>query len=248
MYGQASTIALEFPPIETALTEPNGLLASGGNLEPQTLLDAYCRGIFPWANANEPLLWWSPDPRATIAPHKVHIAKSLRKALGRCGYTLSVNRAFDEVIHACASARKTSAETWISESMIDAYTQLHTMKHAHSIEVWQQEQLIGGLYGVAVGDIFCGESMFHRKTDTSKMAFVALCRLLQKARWRLIDCQIQNSHLQSLGVQTMPRETFKRFLPTASNALKLLSGTNPSSAMWQQLPWKDCAELAADLP
>jgi len=237
---------LAFPPIETALEEPNGLLAIGGNLEPDTLLEAYHHGIFPWADANEPLLWWSPDPRAVIAPKDVHISKSLRKSMARCNFNLSVNRDFSQVINACASARKSGSETWISEDMIRAYEQLHQKGYAHSIEVWQEKQLVGGLYGVAVGKIFCGESMFHRENDASKIAFVALCRLLEKANWPLIDCQLPNNHLQSLGVKTMPRAAFKNFLPNTTRS------TSQHSApiveyIWQQLPWQNSRELLTDL-
>ncbi|NND38900.1 MAG: leucyl/phenylalanyl-tRNA--protein transferase, partial [Pseudomonadales bacterium] len=206
-----------FPPIEQALREPNGLLAVGGELSAERLVCAYRAGIFPWYEAGQPVLWWSPDPRAVIKPEAVHIARSLRKSMRKMRYALSMNRAFAEVMDACAEPRQDDAGTWITPEMRAAYLELHQRGAAHSIEVWQEQELVGGLYGVAVDKLFCGESMFSRKPDTSKIAFVALCRLLQLRNWPLLDCQLPNPHLQSLGVTEISRDEFKTYLPASGH-------------------------------
>lgn len=247
-----------FPPIESALDDPNGLLAVGGDLSVNRLLAAYQRGIFPWFEADQPILWWSPDPRAVIAPSDVHVSRSLLKNMRRNNYRLSVDLAFEQVIKACAQARDDSEGTWITEEMINAYRQLHDQGHAHSIEVWCDHKLVGGLYGVAVGDLFCGESMFHQKTDASKMAFVTLCKWLAIRKCRLVDCQILNPHLESLGVRTISRKVFKSYLASPSPSSLGIANSSPKTNcaapnqsaeldrknQWHSLPWASTKELA----
>ena len=197
-----------FPDPATALDEPDGLLAIGGNLKPATLLSAYSQGIFPWYEKGQPLLWWSPDPRAVIAPGELRISRSLRKSLRQPHWKITTDQAFTEVMRACAQPRSYSEGTWITDHMIAAYTELHRQGHAHSIEVWQQEQLVGGLYGIAVGGVFCGESMFSLETNASKVAMVQLEQLVQQQGFELIDCQLPNPHLQSLGAKPISRTEF----------------------------------------
>lgn len=197
-----------FPAPESALLEPDGLLAAGGNLETGTLLDAYCQGIFPWYEQGQPILWWSPSERAVLGPGQLHISRSLQKLLRDCPFELTTDQAFARVIEACAKPRQYSSGTWITEEMLEAYQRLHVKGHAHSIEVWEGGALVGGLYGLAIGAVFCGESMFSAQDNASKVAFVALARTLFRNNFRLIDCQIPNQHLQSLGVTTISRRDF----------------------------------------
>ncbi len=197
-----------FPPAEQALTEPNGLLAVGGDLKPQRLLNAYYNGIFPWFNDNDPILWWSPDPRAVIPVGQLNISRSLHKYLKKQDWHYSINRAFERVIHACAMPRKTQEGTWITHDIQAAYLALHQQKKAHSIEVWHGNRLIGGLYGIAVGQVFCGESMFHIETNASKAAMVCLQQHLLNANFSLIDTQLVNPHLTSMGAQAVSRSQF----------------------------------------
>ncbi|KXO14186.1 Leucyl/phenylalanyl-tRNA--protein transferase [Moritella sp. JT01] len=197
-----------FPPVNTALTEPDGLLAMGGDLSPERLVNAYQQGIFPWFEEDQPILWWSPSQRMVLTPGAMHISRSLRKSYRRQNFSLSINHAFAEVIESCAEPRGYSGETWITDSMQNAYLQLHEMGFAHSIEVWQDEQLVGGLYGLYIGDIFCGESMFHTITDASKIAFIGLQQHLADIGCKLIDCQLHNEHLASLGATEISRDTF----------------------------------------
>lgn len=206
-----------FPPVELALDDPDGLLATGGNLLPETLVSAYSQGIFPWYSDDQPIMWWSPNPRAVVYPDKFRPSRSLRKTLRHCGWRVTLNHCFEEVIRACAdSPRKSyneSADTWITEDMIAAYCELNLKGHAHSIEVWSADNnLIGGLYGVACGACFSGESMFHRQTDASKVAFTALCHHAQQNEFRLIDCQVANPHLTSLGALSIPRDEYIKTL------------------------------------
>ena len=202
-----------FPPIESALDDPNGLLAMGGDLSRERLIEAYRRGIFPWYEEDQPLLWWSPNPRAVITPKSVHISRRIKKTMRVKQYTVTIDTAFDRVIKGCGKQRKNSHGTWITEDMQAAYIDLFNSGNAHSLEVWFGEELIGGLYGVAIGNgIFCGESMFHTVSDASKIAFIVLCKQLERWNWRLIDCQIMNPHLASLGVVDIPRQTFKDLL------------------------------------
>ncbi|MDX2321130.1 MAG: leucyl/phenylalanyl-tRNA--protein transferase [Moritella sp.] len=197
-----------FPAVHNALTDPDGLLAMGGDLTPERLVNAYQRGIFPWFEDDQPILWWSPSQRMVLTPGTMHISRSLKKAYRRQNFNLSINLAFAEVIESCAAPREYSSDTWITDTMRNAYLQLHKMGFAHSIEVWQDEHLVGGLYGLYIGDIFCGESMFHRVTDASKIAFIALQQHLANIGCKLIDCQLHNEHLASLGAQEISREAF----------------------------------------
>lgn len=197
-----------FPDVEQALEYPNGLLAAGGDLTPERLLCAYRRGIFPWFSEGQPVLWWAPDPRAVLFPDNLRISRSLRKTLRRGHFALSADQAFSEVISHCAMPRATESSTWITGEMIRAYCRLHVLGHARSIETWQDGELVGGLYGVAMGRVFFGESMFSRARDASKAALVGLCRL---GYW-LVDCQLPSAHLAGLGALDMPRYTFNAYL------------------------------------
>jgi len=197
-----------FPNVEQALQDPDGLLAMGGDLSPERIITAYRNGIFPWFSAGEPLLWWSPSERATIDAGDVHISKSMKRFINKRTLTVTLNKCFSEVILACAQPRATQAETWISQEMIDAYSKLHKLGLAHSIEVWSEDDLVGGLYGISVGETFCGESMFSQINNASKLAFIALNQHFQSVGGKLIDCQMQTKHLQRLGVNTSPRSTF----------------------------------------
>jgi leucyl/phenylalanyl-tRNA---protein transferase len=199
-----------FPDPHTALIDPNGLLAFGGDLSPQRLLAAYARGIFPWYNQGEPILWWSPDPRCVFRTDTLRPNRSLRRSLANADWNVTLNRAFGAVMEACAAPRPGQAGTWISPAMIDAYRALHAMGHAHSVEVWDGEHLIGGIYGVAIGHLFCGESMFSAVSGGSKMALCALATLLREWDFPLLDAQVSNPHLLSLGAIELPRHDFLR--------------------------------------
>lgn len=200
-----------FPDVSLALAEPNGLLAIGGNLAPACLLNAYRHGIFPWYEEGQPILWWSPDPRLVLFPSALKVSRSLRRTLRRGEYAVTFDEAFEEVIRACGSLRERTG-TWITEEMIDAYVALHAMGYAHSAEAWHEGELVGGLYGVAVGRVFFGESMFHRRTDASKAAFAVLVRHLEAWGFRVIDCQMRTAHLLSLGAVEIARERFIQLL------------------------------------
>ncbi|MBE9515626.1 MAG: leucyl/phenylalanyl-tRNA--protein transferase [Proteobacteria bacterium] len=204
-----------FPPVE--LASPEGLLAVGGDLRADRLLEAYRHGIFPWYNDDQPILWWSPDPRATLFPDQVHISKSLRKTLRKQKYSVTFDSAFREVIEACAGPRPNQEEagTWILDEMIEAYCQLHERGYAHSVEVWDQGQLVGGLYGIALGRAFFGESMFSRQADASKIALVYLAHQLQLWKFELIDCQVSSDHITSLGAKDIRRDEFMSRLNAA---------------------------------
>ncbi|OEF25360.1 leucyl/phenylalanyl-tRNA--protein transferase [Vibrio rumoiensis] len=201
------TLNEPFPPVEQALNEPNGLLAFGGNLHPETILQAYQSGIFPWFSDDDPILWWSPTPRAVIRPAEFKPSKSLRKHMRRSGLTVTLNKATPLIIKLCASTRSIE-ETWITQEMQDAYIKLAHLGHCHSIEVWQNDSIIGGLYGLKIGRIFCGESMFSSESNASKIAFWHLCHYFNRVGGQLIDCQIMNDHLLSLGVIDITRESF----------------------------------------
>jgi leucyl/phenylalanyl-tRNA---protein transferase len=201
-----------FPPLEEALIEPNGLLAAGGDLSLQRLITAYRTGIFPWFNEGEPILWWSPDPRMVLFPNELKISRSLRKTLKKNPYTICFDRHFSQVMHACAAPRKGQSGTWIHPEMISAYTKLHQMGLAHSVEVWIDNTLVGGLYGVALGKVFFGESMFSNVADASKIAFVHLVKQLDDWGYGLIDCQVRTEHLASLGAREIPRAEFSQQL------------------------------------
>ena len=202
----------EFPPIEQALTEPDGLLAVGGDLSPQRLLNAYQHGIFPWYTEGEPILWWSPDPRFVLFPEKLKISRSLRKTLRKHVFEVRMDTAFEAVMRACAESRPNQQGTWISEEMLQAYIRMHQLGFAHSVECWQDGQLVGGLYGMAIGQVFFGESMFSRRTDASKVALVYLCEYLIEHEFKLIDSQVYTQHLESLGAELIPRSEFAQLL------------------------------------
>ena len=197
-----------FPPVERALREPNGLLAIGGDLSPARLLDAYRHGIFPWFNAEDPILWWSPDPRMVLFPQEFKVARSLRKTLKNGNFEVRTDSAFEQVMRACAAPRRGQPGTWIQEEMVTGYTALHRAGHAHSVETWMEGELAGGLYGIAIGRMFYGESMFSNRTDASKIALAHLAAQLARWNFGMIDCQMNTSHLASLGAREIPRTEF----------------------------------------
>lgn len=201
-----------FPPIATAQTEPNGLLCAGGDLSPARLLDAYRHGIFPWFNPGEPILWWSPDPRCVFALDTLAPPRRLRQLARRLPWSISADRAFTEVMAACAEPRAGQEGSWIGTDMLAAFTELHRLGHAHSVEVWKSDCLIGGIYGVAVGRLFFGESMFSRVSGGSKLALYALAHQLHEWGFPIIDAQVENPHLLSLGAVRLPRRRFTELL------------------------------------
>ena len=197
-----------FPPVETALSEPNGLLCAGGNLSPERLIEAYRRGIFPWFSAGQPILWWSPDPRTVLEPAAIRVSRSLAKTMRNRGYDVTVDRTFGEVVERCADPGLRPEGTWITGAMRAAYLRLHELGWAHSVETWLDGRLVGGLYGVAIGNVFFGESMFSLERDASKVALCALAQSLRERDDSLIDCQVASAHLESLGAQSIPRRDF----------------------------------------
>ena len=199
-----------FPSPRRALRKPNGLLAAGADLAVPRLLDAYRHGIFPWYSPGEPVLWWSPDPRMVLVPARIGVSRSLRKRIKRREYEVRTDTAFEAVMRACAKPRPDQQGTWISEEMIEAYVALHKAGYAHSVETWGSDALVGGLYGVAIGRVFFGESMFARRTDASKVALARLARQLERWSFGLIDCQMSTPHLASLGAQEIARADFMR--------------------------------------
>ena len=205
-----------FPPTDRALVEPNGLLAAGGDLSEQRLLSAYRQGIFPWFSDGEPILWWTPSPRMVLFPDKLHISRSLRKTLRQKTFQVTINHCFADVIQACAEPRPEVSEekrgTWITDTLKNAYINLHHSGYAHSIEVWDESKLAGGLYGVAIGKIFFGESMFSQMSNTSKIALVYLTEQVKKWGYQLIDCQVYSDHLYSLGAETIERSKFEAII------------------------------------
>ncbi|MBK6906914.1 MAG: leucyl/phenylalanyl-tRNA--protein transferase [Rhodocyclaceae bacterium] len=234
--------APEFPPLSQALTDPNGLLAAGGDLSPQRLLAAYRRGIFPWYAPGDPILWWSPDPRMVLLPSELKITRSLAKTLRNGEYEIRFDTAFAPVMQACAQTpRQGQNGTWISDGMIAAYTALHRQGHAHSVETWQNGKLIGGLYGMAIGRAFFGESMFSHASDASKIALAHLCEFLQRHDFGIIDCQMETSHLASLGARPIRRDDF----------IHRLDGLRDLSALpgpWSAAEIADCFRLARKAP
>jgi leucyl/phenylalanyl-tRNA--protein transferase len=204
--------ATAFPDVETALHEPDGLLAIGGDLSKPRLLEAYRRGIFPWYSDDQPRLWWSPDPRLVLAPAGIRVSRSLAKTLRREKFVLTMDRAFNEVIQACAEPRPDQSGTWITSDIMTAYKGLHADGYAHSVECWYRGELAGGLYGVSLGRVFFGESMFSRVTDASKVALVYLARQLVRWKFTLIDCQVHTGHLERLGAVPISRTAFTRIL------------------------------------
>ena len=222
-----------FPDVSLAEDEPNGLLAVGGDLSPMRLITAYRQGVFPWYSEHEPILWWSPDPRTVLFPDKIRISRSLRKTLRKGLFHVSFDRAFQQVIRACSEPRKDSPSTWLVPEMIHAYEQLHELGLAHSVEVWQGKHLVGGLYGVAIGGVFFGESMFSQASDSSKVALVRLCEHLLLCDIKMIDCQVYTRHLISLGAEEIPREDFCNHLDnwcSFPGRLGLWSSVNPATS------------------
>ena len=197
-----------FPPAQLAMRDPNGLLAIGGDLSPARLINAYAQGIFPWYNPDEPILWWCPDPRAVLVPTQFHVSRSLARRERKRDFAVTLDRAFGAVLEACSAPRTRGRGTWLGAEMKLAYLELHRRGHAHSVELWHERQLVGGLYGVALGRVFYGESMFSRVDDGSKLAMHYLCRQLAAWDFALMDCQIASPHLATLGAVEMPRERF----------------------------------------
>ena len=201
-----------FPSPEYALSDPNGLLAIGGDLQPARLLAAYYEGIFPWFNADDPILWWSPDPRAVFVPGSIKISRSMRKFLKKQNWKYTINHSFERVIQGCSQPRSKQDGTWITNDIQSAYLALHEQGHAHSVEVWQDDELIGGLYGLVIGQVFSGESMFHTQTNASKAAMITLHQHLLKNGFKLIDAQVMNPHLDTLGAKAIKRIDFLKLL------------------------------------
>jgi leucyl/phenylalanyl-tRNA--protein transferase len=223
----ANRYGAQLPPVDLALDEPNGLLAAHGDLAPATLLAAYRAGVFPWYSAGQPILWWSPDPREVLTPAQFHVSRSLARTLRRGHFRVTADRDFGAVMLACATPRHDDDGTWITAEMIDAYTALHRLGHAHSFECWHGDRLVGGMYGVAIGRVFYGESMFSRMTDASKVALATACRWLAAWGNALFDCQVESEHLASLGARTMPRADFVA-------ALSTLCDREPSESAWRE--------------
>ncbi len=205
-------LATGFPPIDEALRDPDGLLAIGGDLSNGQLLNAYKKGIFPWFNEGQPVMWWSPDPRCILLPEEIRISRSLTKSLRQKRFIITYNTAFTDVVNACAAARKDVDDTWITNEMKEAYFSLFKLGYAHSVECWLNEKLVGGLYGLAMGKIFFGESMFSYESNSSKIALVHLAQQLELKDFKLIDCQVHSQHLQTLGAKPIKRELFSQFL------------------------------------
>lgn len=220
-----------FPDVRSALRDPNGLLAMGGDLSRTRLINAYHNGIFPWYSHGQPLLWWSPDPRSVLMPEQLKISRSLRKTIRKGHLSVTFDRHFPKVMAGCAQPRGEETETWITSDMFYAYNDLHLAGYAHSVETWLDGELVGGLYGVAMGQVFFGESMFHRVSDASKVAMVALADLLLKRSFRMIDCQVETQHLNSLGAENIPREDFLEMLDHWIDA-------PAPGGLWSQIDYK----------
>ena len=216
-----------FPPVSSALKDPDGLLAIDGCLSTQRIVNAYRHGIFPWFSSGEPILWWSPNPRLILHPDDLVVSRSLAKTIRRNKFSITIDQAFPDVINACAETRNTQEGTWISNDMKQAYNRLHQQNIAHSIEAWNNKTLVGGLYGLAIGQVFFGESMFHRQSDASKVAFVTLVQQLKNWGYKLIDCQVRTEHLVSLGATEIPREKFLLHL-------NVLCDKSPDEKAWAQ--------------
>jgi leucyl/phenylalanyl-tRNA--protein transferase len=224
-----------FPPVDRAMRDPNGLLAAGGDLSPQRLLDAYMRGIFPWFGEDDPLLWWSPDPRMVLFVDELHVSRSLRRVAKSGRFDVRFDTAFHDVMRACGEPRPGQDGTWITPEMIAAYSTLWRLGYAHSIESWSGGELAGGLYGVAIGRMFFGESMFTRKSDASKVAFVATVRQLNRWGFRLIDCQMPTAHLASLGARQIPRDEFLAYVERLVVEPEIASPWRPDADLMETL-------------
>lgn len=222
----ANRYAARLPPVEQALDEPNGLLAAHGDLAPGTLLEAYRHGVFPWFSDGQPLLWWSPDPRAVFYPARFHVSRSLARTLRRGVFEVTLDKDFAGVMRGCAAPRRDGDGTWITAEMFAAYEELHRLGHAHAFECWHDGELVGGMYGVAIGRVFFGESMFSRMTDASKVALATACRQLTAWGYELFDCQVPNAHLASLGAVLLPRARFVA-------ALSTLCAQEPAESAWR---------------
>jgi leucyl/phenylalanyl-tRNA--protein transferase len=209
---QDNLLATDFPPLDKALRDPDGLLAIGGTLSRERLLNAYKKGIFPWFNNGQPVMWWSPDPRCILIPEEIRISKSLNKRIKQNRFTITYDTVFKDIINNCAATRKGINDTWITHDIKEAYFNLFKLGHAHSVECWLDNELVGGLYGIAMGKIFFGESMFSRSTDASKIALVSLSQQLIEKDFKLIDCQVHSNHLQTLGAKPVHRELFIQYL------------------------------------
>lgn len=220
-----------FPATSTALDDPPGLLAAGGSLDTQTLVRAYRQGIFPWFNPGEPILWWTPDPRMVLYPGRFHASRRLRRKLRNTDMLFSLDYAFDQVVSACAEPRADQPGTWITETMRAAYGELFRRGYAHSVEVWHNQRLVGGVYGVQLGGVFFGESMFSRVSDASKCALALLCALRESLGLRLIDAQVESAHLRHLGAQLIPRATFEEHLSRWAAGPALHPGPVPPSPL-----------------
>jgi leucyl/phenylalanyl-tRNA--protein transferase len=215
------TRGARFPSPNTALVDPDGLLCAGGDLTPETIISAYSQGIFPWFSDGQPILWWTPDPRMVLFPDDFKLSRSLAKTIRQQKFEVTFDTAFRSVIEACAAPREPGGGTWIVKEIQDAYTLLHKKGFAHSVESWSGDQLAGGLYGVAIGNVFFGESMFARETDASKVAFATLVHKLQRDGFRLIDCQQQTRHLASFGARPISRAEFLQRLSELINSASL---------------------------
>lgn len=213
--SQLGRDSLEFPPTREALTDPNGLLAFGGDLSVARLLEAYRRGIFPWFNPGQPILWWTPDPRTVFLLDEVHCSRSMQKFLRKSAWQMSIDTCFAKIVDSCAGARSKSSGTWISSQMQTAYNRLHEAGYAHSAEIWDGDQLVGGLYGVAIGRVFFGESMFSAANNASKFALIRLSRFLRRHGFELFDAQVASEHLFSMGARTISRQAFEEALSQA---------------------------------
>jgi leucyl/phenylalanyl-tRNA---protein transferase len=226
----------EFPPPERALSEPNGLLAVGGDLSVRWLLAAYGSGVFPWFDDDRgPILWWSPDPRAVLFPAELRVSRRLARRLRNGGFRVTLDQAFNEVVKGCAAPRGKASGTWITPRMRRAYQRLHRAGYAHSCEVWRDDVLVGGVYGVSLGAMFFGESMFFREADASKVALASLVGTIERWGFTLLDCQVMNPHLESLGAREIPREAFLERL--AANA-----AVPTRQGLWRSNPDDDSGE------
>jgi leucyl/phenylalanyl-tRNA--protein transferase len=217
-----------FPPLHAALADPNGLLAAGGDLEPERLVDAYRHGIFPWYGDGQPILWWSPDPRMVLYVDELRVSRSLRKRVRSGVFDVRIDTAFRDVVESCAATpRAGQGGTWITPAMVDAYTELHRLGYGHSVESWRDGRLVGGLYGIALGRVFFGESMFAHETDASKVALVELVARMQRIGVPLIDCQQETAHLSGLGARPIPRERFAAHLAELIHSIEPPIGWRP---------------------
>jgi len=214
-----------FPPVELALKEPDGLLAAGGDLSQERLLQAYRSGIFPWYEEGQPILWWSPDPRCIMHPRDFHVSRRLARYARLSRFTLSCNQAFGSVIEACAGDRKTQQGTWITADIKAAFGELHAAGWAHSVEIWEDQQLVGGIYGLSIGRVFFGESMFSHRDNASKFAMLGLCSILAQNDFEMLDCQVLSQHLVTLGARLIERAEF-------SNKLSGFCATGQQFANW----------------